>query len=76
MDKECSNCAYWDWQGGEFKNEGIGRCRRYPPVLMAGLLKKFDSVYNDNIVNFFTYPMTVDSDTCGEWKYDINSTNY
>lgn len=72
MDKECSNCAHWSWEGGD---AGIGRCRRYPPVLMTNLVTSFEYVHTDKFLEFFTYVITVYNDTCGEWEYDSKPTH-
>jgi hypothetical protein len=65
MDKECKNCIHWWWDGGE-----DGRCKRYPPVILQNLIKDKTPMFEDDIASFCAYPVSVESDTCGEWSYD------
>ena len=62
LDCDCKTCFYWVETGmydmGEIKDEACGECHRFPPYKTLGL--------NDDE----RYIMTIENDSCGEWKHE------
>lgn len=59
---QCSICAYWERLPPERDMEDdAGLCRRYPPVVLL-----------DNSEPFTIWPLTEDTDMCGEFRARLN----
>ena len=57
---ECSSCKFWDRNTNRVSEE-VGICRRYPPSIPP--LQR-----SDDCEDFAVWPLTVDSEWCGEHK--------
>lgn len=60
---QCSQCAYWERLPPERDMEDdAGLCRRYPPVVLL-----------DNSDPFTIWPLTDETDMCGEYRARMNA---
>lgn len=69
MSENCESCKYWDNKASE--NDELGDCRRFPPV-------KSDLVCKNQVADgasledaewvATSFPITIETDWCGEWK--------
>lgn len=57
----CETCRFWDAFRDRFEGEGaFAECRRYPPIAKTA---------EDTEPSFFAgFPVTTQSDWCGEWQ--------
>lgn len=72
MEESCKTCRFFKArEEGERENDdGTGKCRRYPPVLITGLDDEAHTDItgvSDNETDFFEQPYVYDYDWCGEW---------
>jgi hypothetical protein len=71
MEVKCENCKYWDQVGMGIDDDGLGECKRFPPVLSDQIYKKQLAANNDVEEARWiatVYPLTGVHDNCGEWK--------
>lgn len=73
MDEHCPSCKFFKPRDEDELNhdDGDGKCRRYPPVLITGLSEE-QSTYLTGIAgnetDFFEQPYVASFDWCGEYK--------
>jgi hypothetical protein len=57
--KCCNQCKHF-WQLGD----QYGKCRRYPPVLIAA---KYIETHLQGLAQLYDFPVLRDDQLCGEW---------
>ena len=62
MAENCESCTHWD--GDQFP-QGVGRCRRYPPINHGYQTFEFDG---NTDVRAWRWPVTRAVDKCGEYE--------
>ena len=60
--RECQNCEHW--LRNPLVRDGDGACRRFPPFL--------DNQLNSHTFRGYRFPMTLETNSCGEFKYAAN----
>ena len=69
--EQCSECRFFQYAFPEnHSTSEVGHCRRYPPVLSETALKTSigeDGEFLDGIAVSCYFPMTADTDWCGEY---------
>jgi hypothetical protein len=73
MNDCCNNCLYFRPRDDdeELAGDGAGKCRRYPPMLIAGI-DEDDAEYIAGSwardTNYFSQPYVIGHEWCGEFK--------
>jgi hypothetical protein len=81
MDERCDCCRFFKArEGGHLQeDDGDGKCRRYPPVLITGLDEEAHwdiTGIAGNETDFFAQPYVCGYCWCGEWKAMTVNTGY
>lgn len=59
-EQKCVNCRFWNWRAHQA--EGLGECRKEPPVILPPRIDDPDETYGT------VFPRTDENDWCGAFQ--------